>query len=78
MDKDATRILNALYKGEVVPADDAQQLIALFRMDIEDQSSVIPSMRGKPVYLALGMSKAKRVKMKPQNLLMNMPLVDVT
>lgn len=78
LDKDATRILNALYKGEVVPADDAQQLIALFRMDIEDQSSVIPSMRGKPVYLALGMSKAKRVKMKPQNLLMNMPLVDVT
>ncbi|MGI9385288.1 MAG: DUF6352 family protein [Methyloligellaceae bacterium] len=78
LDKEATRILNALYKGEVVPADDAQQLIALFRMDIEDQSSLIPSMRGKPIYLALAMTKSKRVKMKPQNLLMNMPLVDAT
>ena len=78
LDKEANRILNALYTGETVPVEDIQQLIALFRMDIEDRSSVIETMRGKPVYLALAMTDANRIKMKPQNLLMNMPLVDAT
>lgn len=77
LDSEATRILNALYRGETVPLDDAQQLIALFRMEIEDQDRIMETMRGKPVYLALAMTKSGRVKMKPQNLLTNLPLAAV-
>jgi hypothetical protein len=31
-------------------------------------------LAGRPVYLALGMDEANVVRMKPQNLLVNLPL----
>ncbi|MGD9868579.1 MAG: DUF6352 family protein [Hyphomicrobiales bacterium] len=74
LDREATAILNALYNGEQVSAADTQRLVALFRMDIEDRSAVSPAMRGKPVYLGLAMTPDRKVKMKPQNLLINLPL----
>ena len=74
LDKDATQILNALYEGRELPEADGQRIVALFRMWVEDESAVIESMRGKPVYLGLAMSEKKIIKMKPQNLLTNMPL----
>ena len=33
-------------------------------------------LAGKPVYLGLGMSAAQTLKLKPQNLLLNLPLAD--
>ncbi|MEC9369648.1 MAG: DUF6352 family protein [Pseudomonadota bacterium] len=74
LDRDATEILNALYRGEQVPLETTQRLIALFRMDIEEKAAVKPDMRGKPIYLGLAMTADKRVRMKPQNLLINLPL----
>lgn len=74
LDREATRILNALYEGAPVGLEDAQQLIALFRMDIIDDDAVIDRMRGKPVYLALAKTPGNKLKMKPQNLLINLPL----
>ncbi len=75
LDADATAILNGLYDGEPVGVDQLQQILALFVMEIMDQDRVIPAVRGKPVYLGLAMSRANKVKMKPQNLLTNLPLV---
>lgn len=74
LDREATQILNALYEGRPVSVEDAARLIALFRMEIEDKSAVSEGMRGKPVYLGLAMTPANSVKMKPQNLLTNLPL----
>jgi len=76
LDAQATAILNALYEGEEVGLDDLQRVIALFTMEIEDRSRVKESMRGKPVYLALAADKAGKLRMKPQNLLLNLPLVE--
>jgi len=74
MDQVSNRILNTLYEGkELAPGDD-ELLIALFRMRLEDDGALIETMRGKPIYLGLAMSDEKTIKMKPQNLLMNMPL----
>lgn len=74
LDRESTSILNALYKGEPVGVADLERLIALFRMDIEDGARLIDGMKGKPVYLGLAMGPGNRLKMKPQNLLTNLPL----
>lgn len=74
LDKESTRILNTLYEGKELPDGDGELLIALFRMWVEDDDVLIESMRGKPIYLGLAMTDKKIVRMKPQNLLTNMPL----
>lgn len=75
LDVDATRILNALYRGQHVPLDEMQKILALFRLEILDQSAVQTDVRGKPIYLALAMTIDKKLKMKPQNLLTNLPII---
>ena len=53
------------------------QIVGLFRMRFADERSLLERVRGKPVYLGLAMTTGKRVKMKPQNLLANLPVVQV-
>ena len=74
LDREATQILNALYEGNPVGADDIARIVALFRMHIRDERAVIDRVKGRPIYLGLAMTAANRVKMKPQNLLANLPL----
>ncbi|MHA1165224.1 MAG: DUF6352 family protein, partial [Alphaproteobacteria bacterium] len=74
LDKESNRILNTLYEGKELSDSDGELLIALFRMWVEDDNVLIDTMRGKPIYLGLAMTDEKIVRMKPQNLLTNMPL----
>jgi len=74
LDKESNRILNTLYEGKELPESDGELLIALFRMWVEDDAVLISPMHGKPIYLGLAMTAEKIVRMKPQNLLTNMPL----
>ncbi len=74
LDREATAILNALYNGEDVGDGDRQRILALYRMEFPDPSRVLPDVSGKPVYLGLAMSGDKLLRVKPQNLLTNLPL----
>jgi uncharacterized protein DUF6352 len=74
LDREATRLLNALYEGKPVSVDDMARIVGLFRMRIPDDRMLLERVRGRPIYLGLAMDAAKRVKMKPQNLLTNLPL----
>ena len=74
LDAEATNILNKLYQGQEPEFDDQGRILALFNMQIADRDAVIEPVRGRPVYLALAMSAAGKLRMKPQNLLVNMPL----
>lgn len=74
LDADASSILNALYAGETLETERLQQILGLFTMEIADRDAVIPTVAGKPIYLALAMDQSRRLKIKPQNLLMNLPL----
>lgn len=74
LDQESNQILNALYEGKPPPADAMERLIGLFRMKIVDDRLVIDRVKGRPVYLALGMSSDMSCRMKPQNLLANLPL----
>ena len=75
LDREATRILNALYEGKTPALQDMASIVGLFRMRIRDERMVLEKVKGKPVYLGLAMDAGKRVKMKPQNLLTNLPLI---
>ena len=73
LDAEATAILNALYRGESLPDEDRARLIALFRLTFRDSSDCIPDAAGRPVYLGLAFRADHTLKMKPQNLLTNLP-----
>lgn len=76
LDVESTAILNDLYEGNEVAADRQARLVSLFSMKIEDQSRVREDARGKPVYLGLAVNEERVLKMKPQNLLLNLPFID--
>jgi hypothetical protein len=74
LDVDSTAILNALYRGESVPESDLERLALLFRLAFRDGTDVVEEMAGRPVYLGLACSPGRTLKLKPQNLLINLPL----
>ncbi len=74
LDAESTRILNGLYEGLEMTETDLEQIVALFRLTFSDPDLAIASMRHKPVYLGLAKTRGGLVKMKPQNLLINLPL----
>lgn len=71
LDAEGTAIGNALWRGE--PAA-LERLIGLFRLDFEDPAAVDPRLAGRPVYLLMGMNAEGVVRLKPQNLVMGLPL----
>jgi hypothetical protein len=74
LDAAATEILNKLYNKELVEADELQRVICLFRLDFIDEAAVASALIGKPVYMAIAMNEQQQLKLKPQNLLFNLPL----
>ena len=74
LDVDASAILNALYRGEPVAAGDAQRLVLLFHLAFRDPGDAAAQLGGRPVYLGLGCRPDRTLKLKPQNLLVNLPL----
>jgi hypothetical protein len=74
LDAVATGILNKLYNKEVLEAEELEKIICLFRLDFVDESAVAKAQAGKPVYLAIALNEQQQLKLKPQNLLFNLPL----
>lgn len=74
LDAVATGILNKLYNKEVLEAEELEKIICLFRLDFIDESAVAKAQAGKPVYLAIALNEQQQLKLKPQNLLFNLPL----
>ena len=74
LDAEASSLLNDLYND--VDIDDARmrRLLCLFRLDFADPADMRPALAGKPVYLAMAMNQDHVLKLKPQNLLLNLPL----
>ncbi|MEP3277957.1 MAG: DUF6352 family protein [Stappiaceae bacterium] len=73
-DASATTLLNALYNGETVAESEIYKILALYRMEFLDQTSIMDSMSGKPVYIGVAMDDDRKLVFKPQNLLTNLPL----
>jgi len=50
------------------------RLLCLFRLDFADPADMRAAIAGRPVYLAMAMNAEGILKLKPQNLLLNLPL----
>ncbi len=74
LDSEATRIGNALWRGERLENDIAGRIVALMRLSFEDARMVDERVGDKPVYLILAMGADKVVRLKPQNLVAGLPL----
>ena len=74
LDAEASALLNDLYEGNEVDDARMERLLSLFRLDFKDPNQMAADVRGRPVYLALAMTPDQRVRVKPQNLLVNLPL----
>ena len=67
-------LLNDLYQGIELEAQRQQQLISLFKLRFDNPQDMRADVQGKPVYLGLAMNEQGLLKLKPQNLLLNLPL----
>ena len=74
LDAEATAILNELYEGGEVEPERMKRIVGLFRVDFRDPVVLRPEVAGSPVFLGLAMAPDNTLRMKPQNLLMNLPL----
>ena len=74
LDAEASALLNDLYNRVEVDDERMGRLLCLFQLDFADPAAMRPAIAGRPVYLAMAMDTDNVLKLKPQNLLLNLPL----
>jgi hypothetical protein len=74
LDAEATRLGNALWQGQDLADEARARIIALFRLSFADDTRVLERVSGRPVWLLLARDAENRVIVKPQNLLVGLPL----
>ena len=74
LDAEGSAILNDLYEGREVDEERERRILSLFRLEFDDPTVMIPSIAGRPVYLAMATTDDDVLRLKPQNLLVNLPL----
>ncbi|MEP6996770.1 MAG: DUF6352 family protein [Betaproteobacteria bacterium] len=74
LDAEASALLNDLYNGVDVADDRRERLLCLFALRFADPAAMRPTIAGRSVYLAMAMDREHRLRLKPQNLLLNLPL----
>jgi Family of unknown function (DUF6352) len=74
LDSEGTGIGNALWNGAVLDGSAFERIVALMRLTIEDAGLVDERVGTRPVYLILAMGADKMVRLKPQNLIVGLPL----
>jgi hypothetical protein len=77
LDRDSTAILNALYRGEAVAEEQLARLASLFRLTFANPGDAAPALGGSPVYLGIAFAEDHTLRLKPQNLLVNLPIRSV-
>lgn len=74
LDAEATSLLNDLYAGQNVEPARRGRLLSLFRLEFADAAEMRADVAGRRVYLGLAMTAEQVLRVKPQNLLLNLPL----
>lgn len=77
LDADASRLGDRLWHGEELDEHSAARVLSLFRLTFADPGLALETVRGEPVYLILAMTADQTLRMKPQNLLTGLPILEV-
>lgn len=74
LDAESSAILNELWHGRDPGEERLLNLLSLFRLEFRDGRVVRAGLAGRPVYLGMAQDGGGRLRLKPQNLLVNLPL----
>jgi hypothetical protein len=77
LDAEASALLNDLYNRAEVDEERMGRLLCLFELRFTNPADMRPGIAGRPVYLAMAMDAESRLTLKPQNLLLNLPLAHI-
>jgi hypothetical protein len=75
LDAEATRLGNALWRGEIIENDEVSRLLAIFAISPDPAHPFSPEVAGRPIYLLMASGADRLLRMKPQNLITGLPLV---
>jgi hypothetical protein len=73
LDAEASAMLNDLYRGLTLDERRLARLLSLFRMEVTPSLRLLPEMAGRAIYLGMAATDRGRLRLKPQNLLLNLP-----
>jgi hypothetical protein len=74
LDQEATRLGNAWWSREVPEPRELDRVVGLFVMRIHDEARIVERLRGKPVLLIMAGTDTGVLRLRPQNLIMGLPL----
>ncbi len=74
LDAEATKIGDQLWNGDDIDEDTMRRVVGLFRLTFRDPDQMLEHVRGEPAYLILAMTPERTIRMKPQNLVMGLPV----
>jgi hypothetical protein len=74
LDAEASALLNDLYNRIDVADERMNRLLCLFELNFANPAAMRAAIAGRPVYLAMAMDREQRLRLKPQNLLLNLPV----
>jgi hypothetical protein len=77
LDAEATRIGNALWTGEELDEAVRRRVVGLYQLTFADPGDAEEKVRGEPVYLIAAMANDKVLRLKPQNLIVGLPVRSV-
>jgi Family of unknown function (DUF6352) len=76
LDQESTNLGNRLWQGKDLAEVDRARVVALYEMTFVDTTRVLPKVGRQPVYLLLAMGADRIIRIKPQNLIAGLPLVE--
>jgi hypothetical protein len=74
LDAAGTKIGDALWRGEPLDGTMRERIVGLYRLTFVDPALAEPTIGSDPVYLILAMTPDQVLRMKPQNLLVGLPI----
>ena len=74
LDAAGTKIGDALWQGEALDEATRARIVGLYRLTFVDPALAEPPIDGDPVYLILAMTPDQVLRVKPQNLVVGLPI----
>ena len=73
LDATSTALMNGIYNGTAPDDANRRRILCMMKLEVVDSGIVAPAPHDTEVYLSLAMDEQGNVRMKPQNLLTNLP-----